>query len=36
MPQGDVWEWDYYRNWHAGINLGKTPHYLFHFLGSPR
>lgn len=36
MPQGDVWEWDNYRDWHAGINLGSIPHYLFHFLGKPR
>lgn len=36
MPQGDVWEWDHYRDWHAGINLGLEPHYLFHFLGKPR
>ena len=33
MPQGDVWEWDSYRNWHAGINLSFEPHFLFHFLG---
>lgn len=33
MPQGDVWEWDSYKDWHAGINLGTIPHYLFHFLG---
>jgi hypothetical protein len=36
IPQGDIWEWDSYTNWHAGINLGMTPHYLFHFLGTPR
>ena len=36
MPQGDVWEWDDYKDWHAGINLGTEPHYLFHFLGSSR
>lgn len=36
MPQGDVWEWDSYKNWHSGINLGFEPHYLFHFLGKPR
>lgn len=33
MPQGDIWQWDDYKNWHAGVNLGTTPHYLFHFLG---
>lgn len=36
IPQGDVWKWDDYKDWHAGINLGMTPHYLFHFLGTPR
>jgi hypothetical protein len=36
MPQGDVWEWDNHRDWHAGLNLGLTTHYLFHFLGKPR
>lgn len=36
MPQGDIWQWDDYKNWHAGINMGIKPHYLFHFLGSPK
>jgi hypothetical protein len=36
MPQGDIWKWDNYKDWHAGINLGTEPHYLFHFLGAPR
>ena len=35
MPQGDVWEWDSHRDWHAGINLSFEPHFLFHFLGTP-
>jgi len=34
--QHDVWEWDNYRNWHAGANCGSEPYYLFHFLGKPR
>jgi hypothetical protein len=36
IPQGDIWQWDDYKNWHAGINLGTVPHYLFHFLGTPK
>lgn len=32
----DVWEWDNYKNWHAGANCGSEPYYLFHFLGKPR
>ena len=35
-PQGDLWQWDNYKDWHAGINLGLEPHYLFHFLGTPK
>lgn len=36
IPQGDMWKWDDYKNWHAGINLGIISHYLFHFLGTPK
>jgi len=36
IPQHQVWEWDHYRNWHAGTNCGSEPYYLFHFLGKPR
>jgi len=35
IVQGDVWKWDSYKSWHAGINMGEEPHYLFHFLGTP-
>ena len=36
IPQHQVWEWDHYKNWHAGSNCGSEPYYLFHFLGKPR
>lgn len=31
-----VYEWNNYRNHHAGTNCGTDPYYLFHFLGRPR
>lgn len=31
-----VYEWNSYRNYHAGTNCGTEPYYLFHFLGRPR
>ena len=31
-----VYEWDNYRDHHAGTNCGTDPYYLFHFLGRPR
>lgn len=36
VSQHQVWEWDNYRNWHAGANCGYEPYYLFHFLGKPK
>lgn len=36
IPQHEIWEWDDYKNWHAGTNCGFEPYYLFHFLGKPR
>lgn len=33
--QGEVWEWDSYRSFHAGTNCGQHNQYLFHFLGKP-
>ncbi|NBP57264.1 hypothetical protein EBU71_12170 [bacterium] len=36
VPQHGIWEWDHYKNWHAGANCGYEPYYLFHFLGTPR
>lgn len=35
-PQHQVYQWDNYRNYHAGTNCGTEPYYLFHFLGRPR
>jgi hypothetical protein len=36
IEQHHVYEWDDYKNWHAGTNCGYEPYYLFHFLGKPR
>jgi hypothetical protein len=30
--QGDLYEWNNHRAWHAGINVGLTPKFLFNFL----
>lgn len=34
--QHEIYEWDHYKDWHAGANAGVEPYYLFHFLGRPR
>jgi hypothetical protein len=34
--QHRIYEWDHYRDHHAGTNCGIYPQYLFHFLGKPR
>jgi hypothetical protein len=31
--QGSVLEWNYYRDWHNGINGGFTNKYMFHIIG---
>lgn len=36
VEQGAIYEWDYYRSYHAGTNAGKDSQYLFHFLGRPK
>jgi hypothetical protein len=36
VEQHLVYEWDHYRDYHAGTNCGMWPQYLFHFLGRPR
>jgi hypothetical protein len=36
VKQHEIWEWDHYKDWHAGSNSGSEPYYLFHFLGKPR
>lgn len=35
VAQGEIWEWDSYRSYHAGTVCGKDTQYLFHFLGKP-
>ena len=36
VEQHLIYQWDHYRNHHAGTNCGTEPYYLFHFLGRPR
>ena len=36
IEQHEIYEWDFYRSYHAGTNCGTEPYYLFHFLGTPR
>jgi len=31
-----IYQWNNYRDHHAGTNCGTEPYYLFHFLGRPR
>lgn len=33
MPQGSVIEWKEYNDWHAGMNAGLEPKFIYHFLG---
>lgn len=32
VPQGSIFKWNNYRDWHSGINAGMTPKYMFHLL----
>lgn len=32
--QHEIFKWDSYRSYHAGINAGYEPYYLFHFVGA--
>lgn len=32
-PQGTLFEWNNFRDWHSGINAGLTPKYQFHIIG---
>jgi hypothetical protein len=34
--QHQIYQWNNYRDYHAGTNCGSKPYYLFHFLGRPR
>lgn len=36
IEQHRVYQWDHYKNWHAGANCGSEPYYLFHMLGTPK
>lgn len=36
VEQGAIYEWDYYKSYHAGTSCGIHHQYLFHFLGRPR
>ena len=36
MDQYRIYQWNNYRDHHAGTNCGTEPYYLFHFLGRPR
>lgn len=31
---GELYLWDYYRDFHAAFNTGSKPQYLFHFIGT--
>lgn len=33
VPQGAIFKWYNYKNWHSGINAGLTPYYMLHILG---
>lgn len=33
MQQGSVIEWEKYNEWHAGMNAGLEPKYMYHLLG---
>ena len=35
IAQGEIWEWDSYKSYHAGTCMGVHHQYLFHFLGRP-
>lgn len=32
-PQGSIFKWNNYKDWHSGINAGMTPKYMLHILG---
>lgn len=32
-PQGAIFKWNNYKDWHSGINAGMTPKYMLHILG---
>jgi hypothetical protein len=32
-PRGAIFKWNNYKEWHAGINAGLTPKFMFHIIG---
>jgi hypothetical protein len=32
-PVGSIFKWNDYKEWHAGINAGMTPKFMFHIIG---
>ena len=36
VEQHLIYQWGNYKDYHAGVNCGSEPYYLFHFLGRPR
>lgn len=33
QPQGTLFKWNHYKEWHSGINAGMLPKYQFHLIG---
>jgi len=33
LPKGSIFRWKDYKEWHAGMNAGLTPKYMFHIIG---
>jgi hypothetical protein len=33
VPEGSIFKWNDYKSWHAGINAGMKPKFMFHIIG---
>lgn len=33
VPEGSIFKWKDYKSWHAGINAGMMPKFMFHIIG---
>lgn len=33
VPQGSIFKWKNYKEWHSGVNVGMKPKWMFHLLG---
>jgi len=33
VPEGSIFKWKNYKEWHTGINAGMTPKFTFHIIG---